>query len=147
MSLKDDIEQDYKVAFKRADRGVMGALRLLKAALKNAEIERRGELTETEVVAVLKHEAKKRREAIVLYKQGNRPELAAQEQAELAVFQHYLPPSATPEQVQAAVKAAVAQLKATSAQDFGRVMKVVMEELGNRADGGDVSAAVKAALG
>ena len=96
---------------------------------------------------MLKREAKKRREAIVLYKQGNRPELAAVEQVELTVFEHYLPDGATPEQVQAAVVAAIAELKATSPQDFGRVMKLAMERLERRADGTQVSAAVKAALG
>jgi uncharacterized protein YqeY len=146
MALQAQIEQDYKEAFKRSDRGVMSALRLLKAALKNAEIERRAELTEDEVIDVLKREAKKRRESIALYVKGNRPELAAHEEAELAVFQHYLPAGATPEQVKAAVTAAIAELKATGPQDFGRVMKLAMERLERRADGAEVSAAVKEAL-
>lgn len=147
MALKEQIEQDYKVAFKRADRGVISALRLLKAALKNAEIERREELTEAETMAVLKREAKKRREAMALYKQGNRHELYVIEEAELKVFEHYLPASASPEHIQAAVHAAIKELNATSAQDFGKVMKLAMERLEGSADGTAVSAAVKAALG
>lgn len=147
MPLSARIEQDYRDAFKRGDRGVMAALRLLKASLKNAEIAKRGELIDAEIIAVLRRESKKRHEAMKLYHQGNRPELARKEQAELSVFEHYLPAQASPEQIQTAVKAVIAELKPNGQQDFGRVMKQAMERLGGTADGGAVSAAVKERLG
>ena len=119
---------------------------MVKAAIKNAEIDlRKHELTDAEATTVLMKEAKKRKESIAMYRQGNRPELAAAEEAELTAISSYLPTQMSDEEIAMAVGATVAELKPTP-KDFGRVMSAVMAKVKGQADGNRVAAAVKQLL-
>lgn len=146
MSIQQKIEQDYLKSFKAHDQARVDVLRLIKAALKNHEIEiREGILSDAETTAVLMKEAKKRKESISLYNQGNRPELAAIEEAELKVISEYLPAQMGDDELQTIVAGVIAELKPTP-KDFGKVMSAVMAKVKGQADGNRVSAAVKALL-
>lgn len=145
MAILQTIENDYKAAFKAHHQATIDALRLLKSALKNAEIEARRELTDPEIQQVLTKEAKRRREAMALFTQGGRPDLVAKEQAELDEIARYLPPQLDDGQLDTVISQTIAELKAT-AKDFGRVMSTVMSKISGQADGGRVSAAVKRLL-
>lgn len=146
MPIHELIEQDYQKSFKAHDQARVDVLRLIKAALKNKEIEvRKQVLTDTETIAVLMHEAKHRRESIAMYRQGNRPELAAIEEAELKVISEYLPAQMSEEEIRKAVADVIAELK-PSPKDFGKVMSAAMAKVKGQADGQLVSAAVKELL-
>lgn len=146
MSLIAKIESEYKSAYKAHNQPKVNVLRLIKSALKNAEIEvRRHELTEAEEIAVLNREAKQRREALAMYQRAGRADRAAAEQAELAELELFLPPPMPDQELQAVVQAAVVELRA-GPSDFGRVMGVVMKKVQGQADGQRVAAAVKAIL-
>lgn len=146
MPINQQIEQDYLTAFKAHDQARVDVLRLVKAAIKNAEIHlRKHELTDAEATAVLMKEAKQRKESIAMYRQGNRPELAAIEEAELATISAYLPAQMDEAELSAIVSSVIAELKPTP-KDFGKVMSAVMAKVKGRADGQRVSAAVKTFL-
>lgn len=150
--LLDKIKSDTVAAMKGGEATKLGTLRLLSAALHNREIEKRSEgkgegLSDEDVLAVLRREVKKRREAIELYIKGGRPELAKKEDDEAAVLSAYLPPSLGAEELQRLVAEAVAELKPQGPKDFGKVMGAVMKKAGGRADSSAVSAAIKSALG
>lgn len=146
MPIQAQIEKDYLVAFKGHDQSKVDVLRLMKAAMKNAEIELRVKtLDDTQAITVLTREAKRRKESITMYAQGGRAELAALESAELEMISHYLPAQLSDEQLQAIVTDVIAELKPT-VKDFGKVMSAVMAKVKGQADGNRVSAAVKQSL-
>ena len=145
MPIHEAIEQDYLKSFKAHDQARVDVLRLIKAALKNAEIELRHSLTDPETVAVLMREAKRRKESITMFGQGNRPELAAVEEAELKVIAEYLPAQMDDQAIEKIVAEVIAEQQAM-AKDFGKVMSAVMAKVKGQADGQKVTAAVKALL-
>lgn len=146
MFIHEEIEQDYLKSFKAHDQARVDVLRLIKAALKNAEIElRKHVMSDADTIAVLMREAKRRRESIAMYQQGNRPELAAIEEAELKVISEYLPEQMSEAAIQKMVAEVIAELKPTP-NDFGKVMSAAMAKVKGQADGRLVSAAVKALL-
>lgn len=146
-SLKDQLNTDLTAAMKARDTVTVSTLRMALTAVANAE--RAGsevkELSDDEVLAVLRSEAKKRAESAEVYAQASRQELADNEIAELAVLERYLPAAATPEQIAAAATEAIAELGVTDMKGMGQVIKAVRERLPG-ADGGAVSAAVKSVL-
>jgi uncharacterized protein len=142
MKLIERIEEDYKTAFKAHDDAHVSALRLMKAAIKNAEIEARHELSDEEIIVVLTREAKRRRESIVMYEQGGRAELAATEKIELDHIAAYQPAQMGDDELAAIVKTVITEQAAT-AKDFGAVMGAVMVKVKGQADGNRVAAAVK----
>lgn len=146
MFIHQQIEQDYLTAFKSHDQARVDVLRLIKAALKNAEIDLRKQvLDDADTTSVLMKEAKKRKESIALYNQGNRPELAALEETELKVISTYLPAQLDDQAIAKIVAGVISELKPTP-KDFGKVMSAVMAKVKGQADGQRVSAAVKQAL-
>lgn len=149
MSFQARIDQDLKEAMKAREAERLGVLRMLKAALKNASIEKGGmsfELADADAIAIVRKELKKRQDSIESFQKGGRPELAAKEQSEAKFLEAYLPQSLTAEEVQALVAAAIAEAGATSKKDMGAVMKLVNERAAGRADGRTLSGAVSAAL-
>jgi uncharacterized protein YqeY len=147
MSLLDTIIGDLTAAMKARDADTTSTLRMVKANLMNRKIEKGAELTDEEVQRALQSLVKQRRDSIEQYEKAGRSELAAKEAGEIAVIEAYLPQAATPEEISAAVDAAVAETGASSMKDMGAVMKVVMANLaGKNADGRAVSEAVKARL-
>lgn len=147
MSVQRTIEDDYKKAFKLNDRPTVSALRMLKSAIKNREIEIGRELTDDETVAIVSREAKRRNDAIIQYQKAGRAELVAHEQGDLAVYRKYLPTPLTEAELSVIVKEAVAALGAHDGSMVGKVMSAVMPKVKGRADGSAVQAAVRKALG
>lgn len=148
MSLKEQLAADTKAAMKAGEAERVGILRMLQAALGNAEIEKRTSgvavpLTEEEATRVLEKEAKKRREAAGLYVKGGRQDLADKELKEAIVISSYLPPQAGDAEIEAVVR----RLKEGGAGDFAALMKGAMQELKGKAEGTRVSACVKKILG
>lgn len=140
------IENDFKNFLKSNDKLKSGVLRMLKSSIKNAEIEKRKELTSEEVMAILSKEVKKRKEAVELYKKGERQELADKEEQEIEIISTYLPEELSDEEIRQMVLKAIPEVKASSLADFGKVMGKVMSSLKGQADGNKVSGIVKEEL-
>jgi uncharacterized protein YqeY len=148
MTLNEQIGRDIATAMKSRDPGRLTALRMLKAALTNKEVEKGRALDAAEALQVVASLVRQRRDSIEQFTAAGRTELAAREQAEITVLETYLPPEATPADVEAAVEAAVAGTGATSPKDMGKVMKAVMAALeGRSVDGRRVSESVRKRLG
>jgi uncharacterized protein YqeY len=148
MKLSDQINDQIKTAMKAQDQTRLMALRNLKTAITNKGIEKGHDLDDAEVLTVVAALAKQRRDSIEQFMQANRQDLVAKETADLAVLQAFLPAAATPEDIEAAVDAAIAETGATTPKDMGKVMKAVMPKLaGKAADGKAVNDAVRRKLG
>jgi uncharacterized protein len=129
------IEADLKAAMKSGDKRRVATLRLLLSALKNERINAGRELTQEEAEAVIRRAVKQRKEAITLYKQGNRADLAAAEEEELAILEGYLPQTMPDAELEATVRAIVAEKGFSSARDVGQLMKELMARHRGRVDG------------
>ncbi len=149
--IRDDIQAATITAMKAKDSVRLGTLRLISAALKNKDIELRTGTPPADdnvlVADVLSKMAKQRRESIEMYVAGGRQELADAERAELGVIEGFMPAQMAAGEAQAAVRALVAEMDATSVKDMGRVMAAVREKFAGQLDMGQASAMVKAALG
>ncbi|WP_029916506.1 GatB/YqeY domain-containing protein [Pelobacter seleniigenes] len=143
MTLKDRLTQDMKEAMKAKQPERLGTIRQLRGAIKNKEIELQKELDDDGVIAVVSTLVKQRRESAQMYADNGRPELAAKEEAELAVLQEYLPAQLGEEEIRELVKAAIAEVGATSIKDLGKVMPLVMGRTKGAADGKVVNQLVR----
>ena len=146
MTLKDQLTQDMKEAMKAKQPERLGTIRQLRGAIKNKEIELQKELDDDGVMAVVSTLVKQRRESAQMYAENGRPELAAKEEAELAVLQEYLPAQLGEEAIRELVKAAIAEVGATSIKDLGKVMPLVMGRTKGAADGKIVNQLVREQL-
>ena len=149
MSLPERIDSDYVRAYKAKDALRLSVLRMVKTAVKNRLVDLRrpgGSLDDSEMLDVFIKEAKQRQDSIEQYTSAGRPDLAAREADELAILRDYLPKALSPEELAAAIDAAVAELGATGPRDMGRVISAVMGACKGRADGKEVAAAVKQRL-
>ena len=149
MNFQQQIDQDIKEAMKARAAERLGVLRMLKSALTNLAIEKGGlgfQLADTDALAVVRKEVKKRQDSIESFDKGGRPELAAKERAEAEILATYLPQPLSPEELAALVAACIAETGATSKKEMGAVMKLATERAAGRADGRALSAAVGAAL-
>lgn len=147
MSLKDTIVSDLTEAMKAKDADRLSTLRMVKANLMNRQIDKGGELTDDETIKALQSLVKQRRDSVQQYQNAGRNELAAKEAAEISIIEKYLPQSASIDEINAAVKAVIAESGASSLKDMGNVMKATMAALaGKSADGKAVSEAVKSHL-
>lgn len=155
MALAETVQRDMVAAMKSQDAPLLSTLRMMKAALKNRELEARHPLTDAEAQQVLATMVKQRHDSIEQFTKGNRPELAAKEAEEISVIERYMPRAATDDQVGEMIAAAIAEMTTASGQrpaakEMGRVMKEVQSRIqaaGLRADGKKVSEMVRAALG
>jgi hypothetical protein len=153
MSISEKIGADIIVAMKAREEHRLTTLRMVKSALKSKEIDKRQPLNEAEELAVLSTLLKQRRESVESFTKGNRPELAAKEQAEIAMIEGYMPQAAGEDQIREIVQTAIAHMASEGAKpgprDMGAAMKVVQQRIlasGMRADGKVVSEMVKAEL-
>lgn len=148
MSLLKQINEDIANAMRARETGRLGTLRLLKTALVNRGIERgKEQLDETEERQVLQQMVKQRRDAIEQFRAGGREDLAAKDEAEIALLNTYLPPAADASAIEAAVDAAIAETGAAGVKDMGKVMKATLAKLaGVTVDGRLVSETVKTKL-
>jgi uncharacterized protein len=148
MSLKEQIISDMTAAMKAKDAAKTSTLRMVKAAITNREKDGGGELTDEDVLKLLRSQVKQRRDSVEQYKAANRQDLADKEQGEIAMIEAYLPQAASQDEIDQAVTAAIAETGASSMKDMGGVMKATMAKLaGKNADGKMVSETVKAKLG
>ena len=147
MGLRDTIDADIKDALKSGAKEKVSTLRMLNAALKNKQIDRRRPLTEEEVIETVRSLIKQRHDSIEQFAKGGRQDLVDKETAEIAVLERYLPQQMAREELEAMVRAAITQTGAQGARDMGKVMKAIIPMVGGRADGKLVSELVKNALG
>jgi uncharacterized protein YqeY len=148
LSFVEEVSAAIAAAMRARDPIRLSALRMLKAALMNREVERGGALDDNEARQVVTSLVKQRKDAIDQFTRGGRQDLADKETAELRVLESYLPPAADPAVVERAVADAISETAATSPRDVGRVMKAVMARLaGHTVDGKVVNEIVRRKLG
>ncbi len=148
MPLIDQISAEMTAAMKAKDQARLAPLRMAKAALMNREVEKGRALDDAEAQQVVASLIKQRRDSIEQFLKGGREELAARETAEIAMLETYLPPPIDPAEIEGAVDDSIRESGATSAKDFGRVMKAVMSTLAGRgADGRMINEIVRRKLG
>ena len=146
MGLKERINEDMKTAMKARETARLSAIRLLLAAIKQREVDERIQLDDAAVLAVIDKMLKQRRDSIAQYQTAGRQDLVDVEQFEADLLQSYLPAGLSDEEIDAAVKAAVAETGAAGPGDMGKVMAVLKPQLAGRADMTEVSKQVKARL-
>ncbi len=147
MGLREKIDSDVKEALKSGAKDKVSTLRMLNAALKNKQIDKRRPLTDDEVVETVRSLIKQRKDSIEQFAKGGRQDLVDKETAEVAVLEGYLPQQLSREEVERMVRDAITQTGAQGAKDMGKVMKALIPAIGGRADGKLVSELVKHALG
>jgi uncharacterized protein YqeY len=145
-SLKNRLSEELKTALKAGDKCRLSVIRLTLAAIKNAEIAKRGELTEPETIDVISRECKKRAESIEAFEKGNRQDLADKEKEELAVLKVYLPEQLSREEITAAVKEVIEATGAKTMAEKGKVMGMLMPKMRGKADGRLVNEVVEELL-
>lgn len=148
--LYETLQRDFKAALKERDSGAVSVLRMINAAIKNRELEKRNQLRKTEAISdleklskltdeeiteVLRREAKKRKEAIEGFRAGAREELALGEEEELKFIEKYLPKQLAQDEVNTEIEKIIAEIKPKGPQDFGRVMGALMAKLRGKVDG------------
>jgi uncharacterized protein YqeY len=139
MTLKDNIQEALKRALKQQQKVEVSTLRLLLSEIKNAEIAQQKPADDNKVLDVIAREVKRRRESIEAFKQGNRSDLVAQEEAELAILMSYLPEQMNREEIIATARQVIDTVGAHGPSDKGKVMSQLMPQLKGKADGKEVS--------
>jgi uncharacterized protein YqeY len=147
MPLKDQITEDMKSAMKAGEKDRLKVVRLIRAGIKQIEIDQRIELDDVAVLTVIEKMVKQRRDSVEQFQKGNRNDLADIELAEIEILDTYLPEQLSDAEVDALIDAAIAATGAESIRDMGKVMAQVKSEAAGRADMGAVGAKVKARLG
>jgi uncharacterized protein len=149
MGIVEQVQKDMTDAMRARDERRLSALRMVKSALKNREIDKRSPLNDQEAMQVLGTLIKQRKESVEQFTRGDRPELAAKEAAEITLLEAYLPKAAGEDEITAAVRAKIAEMDSPTVKDMGAVMKAVMahfQSSGARVDGKQVSNIVKREL-
>lgn len=140
--LKQKLIDDLKQAMRDGDKVRRSVIRLVMAAVKNAEIARHAALDDTDILGIIAKEVRQRQESIEAFKQGNRHDLVAQEEAEMAVLKEYLPRQMTREEIIAAARQIIKEIGAQGPRDKGKVMPKLIAQLKGRADGREINAIV-----
>jgi uncharacterized protein len=149
MSLSTQLAEEIKNAMRAKDTVTLNTVRALKSALKYGAIEKHGpdgDLDDADALVVVRREIKKRQDSVAQYEQGGRPELAAQEKAEIAVLEKYLPAAMSADDVAKLVETVIAETGATSKKDMGKVMKLLQERSGGTVDNKTLSSEVNKRL-
>jgi len=145
MTLRENLDADFKAALKEKNELKLSVVRMVKAALMNAEISSggKGSFDDAKIFDIIRKEAKKRNDSIAAYLLGGRTDLAEKEKQELAILQNYLPQAMAEEEVKALIQKTIADLGASSNANFGKVMKEAVARAEGRADGKIISRIVK----
>jgi uncharacterized protein YqeY len=146
MPLLKKIDDDLKQSLKASNNLKVSVLRLVKAALKNKEIDKGEDLSDDEITSVISTLSKQRRESIDLFSKGGREDLAEKERQELGVLQSYLPKQLSPEELDAVISEAIRDSSAGGLKEIGKVMRLVMQRVKGAADGKIVNQRVKELL-
>lgn len=146
MDIKTQVNESLKEAMRTNDDLRRRTLRMVMAAIKQVEVDKRAALDDAAVMALMQKEIKNRREALEEAKKANRADLAADNEAEIAVLESFLPKAMPAEELRALVQAAIAETGAAAPSDMGRVMKIVIPKVAGRAPNDAISAAVRELL-
>ena len=149
MNLTEQIDSDLKTAMREKNATKLVVLRMLKAAMTNAAIEKGGadsKLTDGDAIQVIRKQVKQRQDSIESFEKGGRAELAAKEKEEMSMLQSYLPQAMSADELSKTVREAIAEVGATSKQQMGAVMKALQTKVAGRADGKMLSAEVQKQL-
>jgi uncharacterized protein YqeY len=146
MSLSARIEKDYLTAFKAKKTDEVAVLRMLKAAVKNKQVDLRRELTDSEILDVVAKQVKQRQESIDQFRAAGRIDLAEIEEREHLILRAYLPTALSPQELEEAVAMTIQTLAASGMKDMGKVMNAILGEHAGRVDGKELSALVRAKL-
>ena len=146
-SLKQKLNDDLRQALRGGDKRRSLVIRLVMSAVHNSEIAKRASLEDTDILGVIAKEAKQRKESIEAFKQGNRQDLVAQEEAELAILEEYLPEQMSRDEIIAAVRKAIDEIGAQSPRDMGKVMGKLIPQLKGKAEGKVINEVVNDLLG
>jgi len=146
MDIQAKLNEDMVTAAKAKDKIRLSALRMLKTALHNREIDLMRPLNETETMQILSGLVKQRKDSIEQFAKGGRQDLVEKEEAELKILQDFMPAQMSDEEVEALIKKAIADVGAVSVKDMGKVMKALMPQITGRADGKAAGEKVKALL-
>lgn len=146
-SIKERLGADIKAAMKAGEKERLGALRMIHAAIRQREVDERRELDDAATLEVLDKQAKQHRESLEQYRNAGREDLAAREEAELAILAEYLPEPLSEPALEALIDEVLDETGATTMKDMGRVMAALKPRVQGRADMGAVSARVKTRLG
>ena len=140
--LKQKLAEDLKQALRGGDKVRRSVIRLVMAAIKNAEIARQVTLEDADILGVIAKEARQRRESIEAFRQGNRQDLVTQEEAELAILNQYLPQQMSREEITAEARRVIEEVGAQGPSDKGKVMPKLIAQLKGKADGREINAVV-----
>jgi len=143
MSVKGQVQEDIKTAMKAGEKDRLKVLRLISAAIKQVEVDERKELGDPDVLGILNRMVKQRRDSIAQFEQGNRPDLADIEAAEIALIETYLPAPLSEDELDEMIDEAIAQTGAENIRDMGKVMGHIKSRAAGRADMGMVGSKVK----
>lgn len=148
MSVNERLQEDMKQAMKDKEAGKfrLSVIRMVRSSIKNAEIDRRKELTDEEVLEILARELKLRRDAAEEFQKGNRPDLVENLEREIGILMEYMPAQLSAEEIRSLVIAAIAEVQAGSPKDMGKVMNKLMPAVKGRADGKLVNSIVRELL-
>ncbi|MED4603903.1 GatB/YqeY domain-containing protein [Paenibacillus validus] len=135
MSLSDRLNEDMKLAMKSQDKFKLSVIRMVRAAIKNIEIDQRKTLEEQEVLDVLNREVKQRKDSLQEFEKAGREDLAENLRAEIAILMEYMPQQLSDEEVKAIVQQTIQEVGASSKADMGKVMGALMPKVKGRADG------------
>jgi uncharacterized protein YqeY len=146
-SLKGRITDDMKAAMRSGEKERLGVIRMINAAIKQREVDERISLDDAQVLSVLEKMIKQRKESLVQFQAGNRPDLVAKEAAEIALLQGYMPSQLSDSEIDALIADAITSTGAASIKDMGKVMGIIKGKAQGRADMAAVGAKIKAKLG
>jgi uncharacterized protein YqeY len=143
MSIKEQIMNDMKHYMKEKNEIALNAIRLLRADIKNAEIDKQKELTDEEVMQIVSSSIKKRKESIEMYKKGARQDLVDKEMAEIKVIEKYLPEQLNDDDIRQIILETINEEEEKNKRNFGIIMKKVIGKIKNRAEGSKINKLVK----
>ena len=146
MTLKERISEDMKSAMRASEKERLSTIRLIQAAIKQREVDERITLDDAQVVSIIEKMVKQRKESIVQFEKGDRPDLAAREREEIELLQTYLPEQLSEAELDAIIQDAMASSGASSVKEMGKVMAIVKSKAAGRADMSAVAARIKAVL-
>ncbi len=135
MSIKDRLNQDFIAARKAQKKTEADVLTMVRTAIRYREIDKKGELTDSDLIAIISHEIKQRKDSVSQYTSGQRQDLATKEQKEIDLLMKYMPAQLSEKQIAEVVARAVSQSGASGPADMGKVMGLAMKELKGKADG------------
>jgi uncharacterized protein len=147
MSLKERITDDMKAAMRSGEKERLGAIRMITAAIKQREVDERIALDDSQVLSVIEKMIKQRKESLLQFQTGNRPDLADKESAEITLLQSYMPAQLSDADLDQMISEAISSTGAASIKDMGKVMGIIKSKAQGRADMAAVGAKIKAKLG